>query len=230
LERLRYSKGIISYEDQIINADPITISNSLAAIEFSLEIIPSAEPETWLRKQKLIVADRPTVAGIMLFADEPQVDLPKSAIKVYRYKTPDPEGSRDTLAFDPITVEGNAYRVISEAVRITKETIEKMQKWSASGPEKIHYPPEAIHEIVTNAVIHRDYSINDDIHVRIFDDRIEVSSPGGLPGYVTVKNILSERYARNPKIVRLLNKFKNPPNKDIGEGLNTAFEAEEIET
>ena len=56
LERLRYSKGIISYEDQIINADPITISNSLAAIEFSLEIIPSAEPETWLRKQKVIVA------------------------------------------------------------------------------------------------------------------------------------------------------------------------------
>ena len=50
-------------------------------------------------------------------------------------------------------------------------------------------------------------------------------SPGTLPAYVTVKNILVERFARNPKIVRLLNKFKNPPNKDVGEGLNTAFDA-----
>jgi ATP-dependent DNA helicase RecG len=74
-------------------------------------------------------------------------------------------------------------------------------------------------------VIHRDYSINDDVHIRIFDNRIEVQSPGPLPGHVTVANILEERAARNPKAVRLLNKFRNPPNKDVGEGLNTAFEA-----
>ncbi|MGA4552061.1 ATP-binding protein [Methylorubrum aminovorans] len=94
-----------------------------------------------------------------------------------------------------------------------------------SGLEKIDYPTEAVHEIVTNAVIHRDYSINDDVHIRIFDNRIEVQSPGSLPGHVTEKNYLEERFARNPKIVRLLNKYKNPPNKDVGEGLNTAFEA-----
>ena len=63
------------------------------------------------------------------------------------------------------------------------------------------------------------------MHVRIFDNRIEVQSPGSLPGHVTVANILDERAARNPKIVRLLNKFRNPPNKDVGEGLNTAFQA-----
>ncbi|MGE0063842.1 MAG: ATP-binding protein, partial [Xanthobacteraceae bacterium] len=78
---------------------------------------------------------------------------------------------------------------------------------------------------ITNAVIHRDYSINDDIHIRIFDNRIEVLSPGKLPAYITPKNILEERFARNPKIVRLLNKFPNPPNKDVGEGMNTTFEA-----
>jgi ATP-dependent DNA helicase RecG len=93
------------------------------------------------------------------------------------------------------------------------------------GLEKITFPTEAVHEILTNAVIHRDYSINDDVHVRIFDNRIEIQSPGKLPGHVTVANILDERTARNPKLVRLLNKFRNPPNKDVGEGLNTAFEA-----
>src|SRR5438132_1064542 len=92
-------------------------------------------------------------------------------------------------------------------------------------PVLIEYPPETLHEIVTNAVIHRDYSIADDVHIRIFDNRIEVQSPSRLPAHVTVKNILNERFARNGAIVRILNKFPDPPNKDVGEGLNTAFNA-----
>ena len=48
---------------------------------------------------------------------------------------------------------------------------------------------------------------------------------GRLPGHVTSANILDEQSARNPKIVRVINKFPNSPNKDVGEGLNTAFEA-----
>lgn len=67
--------------------------------------------------------------------------------------------------------------------------------------------------------------MNDDVHIRIFDDRIEVESPGRLPAHITEKNILAERFARNPKSVRLVNKFRNPPNKDVGEGLNTSFQA-----
>ena len=89
----------------------------------------------------------------------------------------------------------------------------------------IEYPEETLHEIITNAVLHRDYSIATDIQIRIFDNRVEVESPGKLPGYVTVENILDSQSARNPKIVRIINKFPNAPNKDVGEGLNTAFDA-----
>jgi ATP-dependent DNA helicase RecG len=46
-----------------------------------------------------------------------------------------------------------------------------------------------------------------------------------LPAHITPKNILDERFARNGQIVRILNKFPEPPNKDVGEGLNTAFSA-----
>jgi ATP-dependent DNA helicase RecG len=76
-------------------------------------------------------------------------------------------------------------------------------------------------------VLHRDYSIPADIQIRIFDNRVEIESPGRLPGHVTAKNILNEQFARNPKLVRIINKFPDPPNKDVGEGLNTAFEAME---
>jgi len=46
-----------------------------------------------------------------------------------------------------------------------------------------------------------------------------------LPGHITVRNILDEQFARNGALVRLINKFPDPPNKDVGEGLNTAFDA-----
>ena len=109
---------------------------------------------------------------------------------------------------------------------MTKDIIESIKKLGAEF-ENIEYPDETLHEIITDAVLHRDYSIATDIQIRIFDNRVEIESPGKLPGYVTVKNILSSQSARNPKIVRFINKFPNAPNKDVGEGLNTAFDAME---
>ena len=168
----------------------------------------------------------PTVAGILLFADEPQIALPKrSAIKLFRYQTKEEEESRETLVFNPLTIEGCAYDQIKAAVLKTKEIIEGISKLGEAGLEKITSPDETLHEIITNAVLHRDYSIASDVHVKIYDNRIEVESPGRLPGHVTKDNILNEKSARNPKIVRLINKVPDPPNKDVGEGLNTAFRA-----
>jgi ATP-dependent DNA helicase RecG len=96
---------------------------------------------------------------------------------------------------------------------------------TGEGLQPIQYPLETLHEIITNAVLHRDYGIADDIHVRIFDNRVEVESPGRLPAHITEYNILDERFSRNGTIVRFINKFPDPPNKDVGEGLNTAFTA-----
>jgi ATP-dependent DNA helicase RecG len=228
LQRLKYDKGISSFEDELVDADLNTITNSSVIIDFLLRVVPSAEPDVWLEKQHLIVRKRPTVAGILLFAEEPQAILAKrSAIKVYRYKTKAEEGERDYLFGDPLTVEGPMYELIYGAVDRTKEIIEGIEKLGVEGLQKIQYPSEALHEIITNAVLHRDYSIPADVQVRIFDNRVEIESPGKLPGHVTPANILKEQFARNPKVVRLINKFPDPPNKDVGEGLNTAFESME---
>jgi ATP-dependent DNA helicase RecG len=96
--------------------------------------------------------------------------------------------------------------------------------WTTEGLKKLSYPPEAVLETILNAVILRYYSISDDIQICIFDNRIEILSPGRLPGYVTIENILNARFSRNAKMVRTLNRYKNPPNKDLGEGLNTTFQ------
>ena len=191
-----------------------------------LEVVPTSEPEEWLKKQELFKDGKPTVAGVVLFADLPQAILPKrSGIKVYRYKTSDKEGHRETLVGQPESVEGPAYDIIKKAVKLTEDTINGIRVIGQEGLEPVSYPPETLHEVITNAVLHRDYANADDVHVRIFDNRVEVESPGRLPAHITPKNILKERFARNGNLVRVINKFPDPPNKDIGEGLNTAFEA-----
>lgn len=225
ITHLEYNKGIISFEDERVNCEPLEIENSTTIIKFAFSIVPEMEPSVWLRKQRMIVQDKPTVAGVMLFCDEPQVHLPKTAIKIYRYRGSDGEGHRDNLAFDPITVEGCSYDLIYSAVSEVRKIIEDINVVTEAGLEKVTYPSVALHEIITNSVLHRDYSLSDDVHIRIFDDRVEIESPGKLPAHITEKNILHERFLRNGKLVRLINKFKNPPNKDVGEGLNTSFQA-----
>lgn len=224
ITRLRRNKGLASFETEPVSAEVSSISNSTVILSFMLTVVPTAEPEPWLAKQQIVVDKKPTVAGIILFAEEPQALLPKrSGMKIYRYKTTANEGTRDTLDGDPRSIEGHAYAQIREAVQSTAEIIESVRVNTAEGLESVKYPITALHEIITNAVLHRDYSIADDIHIRIFDNRVEVLSPGSLPAHITPANILSERFARNATIVRLINKFPDPPNKDVGEGLNTAF-------
>ena len=226
LERLRLNKGLTSFETMTVDAEESVITNSHETIQFILEIVPHQEPEKWLRKQNLIINDKPTVAGTVLFADEPPALLAKRCgIKIYRYRTADDEGNREALDGQPLTVEGSAYRQVYAAVATTKQIIEGIRRMTPQGLVAVEYPEETLHEIITNAVLHRDYSIPDDIHIRVYDNRVEVESPGSLPGHITPDNILDERFARNGNIVRIINKFPNPPNKDVGEGLNTAFRA-----
>jgi ATP-dependent DNA helicase RecG len=226
MRSLEYDKGIVSFEDELVNAPVNLITNSVTVIEFLLNQIPSAEPEIWLASQLVLENEKPTVAGALLFADEPQAMLPKrSAVKIFRYQTVEEGVNREVLSFDPLTIEGPIYDLIDKAVAATKEIVESIKKIGGGGLQEISYPDETLHEILTNAILHRDYSIATDAQVRIYDDRVEVESPGRLPGHVTIANVLDEQFARNPKIVRLINKFPNPPNKDVGEGLNTAFQA-----
>jgi ATP-dependent DNA helicase RecG len=208
IQRLEYQKGIRSFETHPVDVPLDLVTDSVTVVGFMIEVVPNAEPAPWLRKQLLVREDKPTVAALLLFSDEPQVALPKqSSIKIYRYTGTDAVGTRAALHGQPITIEGNLYDQIHEAVRTTVQMIEGIRLIGPSGMEDVSYPEVALHEIITNAVIHRDYSVADDIHVRIFDNRIEVASPGRLPAHITPDNILQERFARNGSIVRWINKF-----------------------
>lgn len=103
--RLELDKGLATFEDETLNIPMEAVTNSITVIDFMLNTIPSSEPETWLKSQFLVPNELPTVAAVLLFADEPQAALPKrSAIKIFRYGTVEDSLDRDRLMFQPITV------------------------------------------------------------------------------------------------------------------------------
>ena len=127
---------------------------------------------------------------------------------------------RKHLSGVPVTIEAPAYLLIEQTIAEVQRLIEAVSVLKPTGDlEQLSYPPEALKEVIVNAVIHRDYNISDDIVIRVFDNRVEVKSPGRLPGHMTLDNLLTDRFSRNPTINRLINKYPDPPNKDIGEGL-----------
>ncbi|WP_236749623.1 ATP-binding protein [Aeromonas caviae] len=226
IAKLKFDKGIFTFEDEWIDVNVKKLKESKSITNFTINIIPHSEPIKYLENQELVRNEQAKVVGVLLFCDEPAIYLAKRcSIKIMRYKTREEDIGREFLDGVPLTVEGDAYNLIYQAVDKTKKIIENIKRLGDKSLVSITYPHETIHEIITNAVLHRDYSIAADVQIRIFDNRVEVESPGKLPGHVTTKNILDTQSARNPTLVRLINKFPEPPNKDVGEGLNTAFRA-----
>lgn len=223
LRRLELDKGIVSYEKHPVNADTDVLTKSEKLADFIRNVVPMQTPNIFVRKQSLVRNNKPVVAGVLLFSEEPQALLPKSGVKLFRYRTSG-QPTRDTLVGEPVAIEGTIYDIIFEAVKKTRDLIQGIQRLGPTGLEPVIYPERTLHEIVTNAVLHRDYSIATDVQIRVFENRIEIESPGCLPGHVTTRNILKTQFSRNGVIVRLVHKFPNPPNKDVGEGLNTAFD------
>lgn len=127
--RLELDKGIVSFEDEIVAESMLEdASESEIYKMFCDYITPPTDKVSWLAKQRLSKNGKLTVAGEILFSDEPQICLPKrSSIKVYRYKTSG-DADRATLDGLPFTIEGCAYNQIYGAVAKVKEIIESIKK------------------------------------------------------------------------------------------------------
>jgi len=143
----------------------------------------------------------PTVAAILLFGEEPQRIIPQNTLRCARF-----QGTTKTSFIDMKDFSGTLPQMIDDAERFVRKNTRIAAKIvDFKRQEVTEYPYKAIREAISNAVAHRDYLITgDDIRVSIFDDRIEVQSPGGLPGPLTLENLDKVHFLRNPLIAQLL--------------------------
>ena len=147
---------------------------------------------------------RPTIAGALLFAHNPQAFLPQSGLTFVKFVGRLPRGEAGQPGY------GRREEIGGPLARIIQRTWEVVGEEMRTGAvvtglereELTEYPIAAVREALVNAVAHRDYRLGGRrIEVRMFSDRMEVISPGGLPGFITVDNIVEEHYSRNPRIV-----------------------------
>lgn len=175
---------------------------------------------------------RPLRAAVLLFADFPGALLAatgtRADVRVFHYKgSAILSGEVPNLKKPPKTLSGSLYRLIEQTHAYVLNELSDGLTLAASGFRTVHrYPERVIKEAITNALIHRDYRLNRDVQVRIFDNRIEVISPGLFPGRITVATIQKAgSFARNALIASNLREFPEPPNVDAGEGVRMMFSA-----
>lgn len=227
IQALAFAKGAATFEDDVVRGLPpeILVDARELSIFLSQQTLP-IDGLDFLVNQNLVdyKSWEPRVGGLLLFHENPSSFVPRRCgVRITRYETREDDPEREHLA-SQVSIEGPLKYLIEKSVEVVTDIMSNVAVWTPSGMRKLSYPSEAVWETVANAIIHRDYSVSDDVQVLIYNDRIEIKSPGRLPGFVTVDNILDARYSRNPKIVRTLSRYADAPNKDMGEGLNTTFQ------
>ena len=166
----------------------------------------------------------PTRAAVLLFSEFPNDLLDtKCSVRVFQI-----EGNLETINNEtlnwigpPKNINGPVSKQITDAHEYVLGLLRSGMR-VPSGFKTIYSIPErAVKEAVTNAVIHRDYHTKRDIEIKIFEDRIEIESPGLLPFNITPSNIGIERAHeyRNDLLVKHLREFPDPPNLDQNEGV-----------
>lgn len=149
--------------------------------------------------------NQPTVAGILLFGKNPQAFVPQSGIVFVKFPGVEPRGEGGRVGYGRREeIGGPLARVIERAYQVT---VEEMRVGAVvkglERQEVLEYPEFAVREALVNAVCHRDYRLRGRrIEIRKFADRLEITSPGGLAGYITLDNIIEEHFSRNPRIVQ----------------------------
>jgi ATP-dependent DNA helicase RecG len=207
LRELLMERGAVHFESRTpadAGLDDLDPDHVQAYIE-ALGLPPGEKPEEVLFRRGCLhrVAGelKPTYAALLLFGKSPQHWVPGAGILAARFS-----GVAFTDQFIKQDITGVLPDQLRKAEAFARENLRQVARLvGLVRQETYEYPLEAVRELLVNAVAHRDYNLQgDNIHLNIFDDRLEVQSPGGLPGPVNLNNLLEARFSRNAVIVQVL--------------------------
>ena len=212
LRALLVERGAIQFESRIsqdatlADLDPLQVEAYREKVVAS-GFIPASLgwEELLLRRGCLKRVDgvlQPTYAGLLLFARVPQQWLPNATVLAGRFPG---------LALSDVYIKQDIAGTLPDQLRqadafVSSNLKSVVRMVGLAHQEAPEYPLEAVRELLVNAISHRDYNLQgDNIHLFIFADRLEIQSPGGLPGPVNLSNLLDARFARNAVITRTRN-------------------------
>ena len=216
-------------------ADEETVA-SIQASDLSLRLVnrvldangrPAARPDGLVRAladlgvaRRSPADDGVMTAAVVLFAKEPTRFIPGASVQLVRRlgvgPGPGASESREECS-------GTLPEVLDCCLEFIGRHTARYQAVVGTHREDIaEYPEPVLREVVLNALAHRDYRLaGATVDITVWDDRIEVRSPGPLPGHITVENIREEHYSRNRRIMQVLKILRLV--EEYGEGVDRMF-------
>ncbi len=185
-------------------AEEADIVRALADFKVAAQTEPQATPSVM-------------TAGLVLFGDKPDSVIPGARVQLVRRAGigpgPGPASARKECTGPLRKIFDCCMDFVADHTHRHEIVIGKPRE---SLPE---YPVAVLREAVLNALAHRDYGlVGATIDITVWDDRVEVRSPGPLPGHITVENMRNDHYSRNPKIMGVLKIMKFV--EEFGEGID----------
>ncbi len=209
--QLSYDKGQRFFEDEVVpDARLKDIDDSLVQDFKNRFDISERSVEEILKARRFLINGKLTKAAILLFGKYPSAFFPQARVRFQRFDGTDMGTGSSFNVIKEVTFDDALPTLIIKVRDFIRTQLREFQYLDDNGQFQIlpEYPEFAWFEGVVNAVTHRDYSVyGDHIRVLMFDDRLEIHSPGKLPNIVTVENIKHERFSRNPRIARTLTEF-----------------------
>lgn len=233
IKKLEYDKGIRKFEEEVVKDFDLEDLDQELLNEYKTKLNFKGEALDLLVKRHLAKKKEENYqlknAAVLLFATEPEKYISSASVRYVRY-----EGNEALTGVNHNVVkderfETNIPNLIDELKAFLKASfkdyyfldieIGKFRKV----PE---YPEEAWLEGIVNALCHRSYNVQGNaIYIKHFDNRLEISNSGPLPAQVTIENIKTERFARNPRVARVLEDMGYV--RQLNEGVSRIYESME---
>lgn len=166
--------------------------------------------------------DYPTIAALLFFGREPQRFLPHAFVSAARF----PGLDFTAPPSDAKSISGVLPEMLEDTARFLRVHLQTPHVIQSFEPEtRPELPEEALREFLVNALAHRDYTVTAPVRVFVFDDRVEIRTPGGLPNTVTIEAIRlgAAHVLRNPAIYTLFSRWGLVTG--IGTGIYRAIES-----
>lgn len=233
IKKLEYDKGIRRFEEEIdkdfdendldydlLNEykEKLNYQGDIFDLLQARHLIKTIEGKRFFKK-----------ASILLFAKDPEKYIPSASLRYIRYNGVEALTGTSHNVIKDERFENNIPNLI-DIVKLFLRTSLKEYYFLDIETGKFkkvpEYPEEAWLEGIVNALCHRSYNMQgNSIYIKHFDDRIEISNSGPLPAQVTIENIKNERFARNPRIARVLEDLGYV--RQLNEGVSRIYESME---
>ncbi|NLB64683.1 MAG: ATP-dependent DNA helicase RecG [Fibrobacter sp.] len=227
LARLLQSSGNLYADETVVNGTSIDDIDEKAfrvfvqkKLEKSIDDLDLTMPEL-LSNLGLMKNGNLTLGGLLMFGKEPQKFRPTFTVHCMAFKGLDIATSVYQNKKEPF--EGNLRSVYEQTLAFIIQNLKEVQvEEDFNSLGQLEIPKVTLQELLVNALVHRDYFINSSIKVFVFNDRVEIISPGKLPNTLTIENIKT-----GTSVIRSPILYSNVPYilpfQGVGSGIRRAF-------